>query len=93
MHKNSGKNISKSLSVKHSQKRIDHAEQPATDVLKTTSRREIKKKTAEATGFLIGNKIANRTIQVQKTSQENKLETITNENDKEIPKTGYIPIE
>ena len=67
MHKNSGKNISKTLSVKHSQQLIDHAEQSATDVLKTTSRREIKKnKTAEATGFLIGNKIANRTTQVPK---------------------------
>ena len=44
MHKNSGKNISKTLSVKHSQQLIDHAEQSATDVLKTTSRREIKKK-------------------------------------------------
>ena len=61
--------------------------------LKLLQEEKLKKKTAEATGFLIGNKIANRTIQVQKTSQENKLETITNENDKEIPKTGYIPIE
>ena len=51
------------------------------------------KKTAEATGFLIGNNIANRMTQVPKTSQENNLEIITNENDKEIPKTGYISIE
>ena len=43
MDKNSGKNISKTLSVKHNQQLIDHAEQSATDVLKTTSRREIKK--------------------------------------------------
>ena len=51
------------------------------------------KKTAEATGFLIGNNIANRITQVLKISQENNLEIITNENDKEIPKTGYISIE
>ena len=43
MRKNSGKNISKTLSVKHNQQLIDHAEQSATYVLKTTSRRETKK--------------------------------------------------
>ena len=92
MHKNSGKNISKSLSVKHSQQLIEHAEQHATDVLKTTSRREVKKKQQKQLVFWLVTKLL-ITIQVQKTSQENKLEIITNENDKEIPKTGYIPIE
>ena len=37
------KNISKNLSGKYSQKRLDHAKQFATDVLKTTSERVIKK--------------------------------------------------
>ena len=43
MLKNSGKNISKNLSVKHNQQLIDHAEQSARYVLKTTTRRETKK--------------------------------------------------
>ena len=33
------KNISKNLSGKYSQKIFDHAKQPATDVLKTTSKK------------------------------------------------------
>ena len=59
--KNMGKNIrkiiSKNLSGTFSQKCLDHAKQPETDALKTTSKRVIQK-TAEATGALIGNKIA-----------------------------------
>ena len=44
------------------------------------------KKTAEATGGLIGNRIT----RVSKSSQHNNLKTATNENDKEIPKERYI---
>ena len=51
-----GKNISKNLSGKYSQKLLDHAKQSATDALKTISKTVIKK-TAEATGYLIGNNI------------------------------------
>ena len=47
---------------------------------------EYKKKTAEATGDLISNKIT----KVSKNLQQNSSETITNENDKEIPKERYI---
>ena len=57
MFENVAKNISKNLSVKYSQKLLDHAKQSATDVLKTSKR--IFQKTAEATENLIGNKIAN----------------------------------
>ena len=57
MVKDLGKNISKNLSGKHSQKVFDHTKQSATDALKTVSKRAIQK-TAEATGGLIGNKIA-----------------------------------
>ena len=57
MGKNIGKNISKNLSGKHSQKILDHCKQSATDAFKTTSKIAIQK-TAEATGDLIGNKIA-----------------------------------
>ena len=58
MAKNIGKNISKNLSSKYSQKLLDHAKQPATDAFNTASKRVIQK-TAEATGYLILNKIAN----------------------------------
>ena len=43
MGKNIGKNIRKSLNSKYSQKRLDHAKQSATDALKTSSQRVIKK--------------------------------------------------
>ena len=51
---------------------------------KTTSNRVLQE-TAEATGDLIGNKIANKITGVSK-----NLETVTNEHDKEIPKEGYV---
>ena len=61
MDKNLGKNISKKLSGKYSQKLLDHAKNPATDAIKTTSKREIQK-TAEATGDLIGNNYNHRSL-------------------------------
>ena len=83
--KNIGKNISKNVSGKYSpgmlamcQKLLDHAKKPATDSLKTSSKRFIQK-TAEATGYLIGNKIANKITKVSKNSPQNKSETVTNE--------------
>ena len=38
MGKNIGKNISRILSSKHSQKRLDHAKNSATDAFKTSKR-------------------------------------------------------
>ena len=49
------------MSGKYSQKRLDHANQSATDTIKTTSKRVIWK-TAEATG----NKILDRFTEVLK---------------------------
>ena len=66
---------------KYSQKRLDHAKQSATDVLKTAS-----KKTAEAAGDIIGNKIADRAAKVSKTLPQNNPET----NEEEIIREGYI---
>ena len=43
MGRNIGKNISKNVSSKYSQKLFDHAQQSATDLLKTTSKRAIQK--------------------------------------------------
>ena len=43
MGRNMGKNISKNLSSKYSQKILDHADQSATDALKTASIRVTSK--------------------------------------------------
>ena len=64
------KNISKSLIAKYSQKLLDHARKSATDVLKTTLKRPIQK-TAEVSGDLIGNKIADRIAKVSETLPQN----------------------
>ena len=51
------KNMGKSLSNKYSQKLFDSAKKYTTDAIKTASKRAVQK-TEEATGDLIGNKIA-----------------------------------
>ena len=48
--------------------------------------KKVIQKTAEATGGLIGNKIANKITKLSKNSQQNNSKTVTNEHDKEIPK-------
>ena len=53
------KNIGKSLSNKYGQKLVDSAKRLATEALKIASKRAIQK-TAEATGDLIDNKIADK---------------------------------
>ena len=73
----------------NSQKFLDHAKQSVTDALKTTSKRVIQK-TAKATGDFVGNEIANRITKVSQNSQQNNSETVTNDNDKEIPKERDI---
>ena len=66
MGKSSGKNISRNVSVKYGpsmlamhQKLLDHAKNLATNAIKSSSKRAIQN-TAEATGDLIDNKIANK---------------------------------
>ena len=54
-----GKDINKSVCGKYSPNLLDHTKQFATDALWTISKREIRE-TAEATGDMIGNKIADR---------------------------------
>ena len=73
------KNISKSVSGKNSKKLLDLAKLSATDALKTTSKRVIKKKTVEATGDLICNKIPDEITKTSKTlPKKNKLEKVSN---------------
>ena len=57
------KNIGKNISSKYSQKLVDSAKKSATGAIKTASKREIQK-TAEATGDLICNKIADMVTSV-----------------------------
>ena len=80
------------MSGKYSQKLLNDSKQSATDVLKTFPKRAIQN-TAETTGDLSGSKIADRITKVSKSSQQNKLEAVTNEHDKERPKERYIPLE
>ena len=65
MVKNIGKNICQFLSGKQSLKLLDHPKQTATDAVKTASKRAIQK-TEEATGDLIGNKIADKIMKGSK---------------------------
>ena len=75
MSKNIGRNISKNLNNKYSQKLLDHAKQSATNALKITSERVIQK-TAKTTSDLIGNKITDRIMKVSKNSQQNNSEKV-----------------
>ena len=71
----------RSMSNKHGKKLVDTAKKPATDAIKTASKRAIQK-TAEATGELIGNKIADKITSVSKKKSNN------NNNDVEL--AAYI---
>ena len=75
--------MGKSLSNKYSQK-LDSAKKSGADAIKIASKRAIQK-TAEATGDLIGNKIADK---ITKVSKNNLVEKAKNEI--EIPKERYI---
>ena len=59
------KNMGKSLSNEYGQKRLDSANKPTLDAIKTASKRAVQK-TAEATGNLIGNKIADKITSLSK---------------------------
>ena len=64
------KNMGKILSNKYGQKRLDSAKKSTTDAIKTASKRAIQK-TTEATGDLIGNKIADKIKSVSKKPSNN----------------------
>ena len=65
MGKNNGKNISKNLSGKYSQKRLDHAKQSATDALKLLQKNQFKKLLIELQKFQkIHNKIILKQLQM-----------------------------
>ena len=66
------KNMGKSLSNKYGQKLLDSAKKSTADAIKTASKRAIQK-TAETTGDLIGNKIADRITSVSKKKPDKEL--------------------
>ena len=77
------KNMGKSLSNKYGQKLLDSAKKSTTDAIKTASKRAIQK-TAEATGDLIGNKIADRITSVSKKPSNNN-----NNNNEDVEITAH----
>ena len=66
--------FARSMSDKYGKKLVDTAKKSATDAIKTASKRVIQK-TAETTGDLVGNKIADKITSVSKKSTK-KLLTI-----------------
>ena len=79
------KNMGKSVSNKYGQKLLDGTKKSTTDTIKTASKRVIQK-TAEATGELIGNKIADKTTSMSKKSSNN------NNNDEDVELTIHKKI-
>ena len=76
--------------IKYGQKRLDSTKKSTTDAIKTASKRAIQK-TAEASGDLIGNKIADKMSSVLNKStkqlQNNETEVDV---EKATPKKRYI---
>ena len=68
------KNIGKHLSNKYGTKLLDSAKKSTADAIKTASKRAIQK-TAEATGDLIGNKIADQITSKAKISNQQEVDT------------------
>ena len=79
------------LSNKYGQKRLDSAKKSTTDAIKSASKRAIQK-TAEVTGDLIGNEIADRITSVLKNPSNNNNNNNNNNEDIEITahKKRYI---
>ena len=94
MGKDIGENISKNLDGKHGQKFLDHAKKIWYDINDVyscqTSLKWFHRQTAEVTGELTGNKIANQITKIAKNSQQNISETVTNDHHKEIPEERYV---
>ena len=79
----SAKNMGKNLSNKYGQKVIDTTKKSTTYAIKTASKRAIQK-TAEATGDLIVNKIADKITSISKKSNKVLPNNDEKEEDMEI---------
>ena len=85
------KNMGQSLSNKYGQKLLDSAKKSATDAIKTASKRAIRK-TTEATGDLIGHKIADKMTSVSKkpSNDNNNNDNVELTTHKNIRKDIYL---
>ena len=82
------KNMGKSLSNKYGQKLFDSAKKSTTDAIKTASKGAIQK-TAEATGNLIGNKIADKITSVSKKPSDNNSNNDDDDNNDDVELTTH----
>ena len=83
--------FARSMSNRYGKKLVDTAKKSAVDAIKTASKREIQE-TAEATGDLVGNKIADKITSVSKKSTK-KLPTIDEDVKLTTHKKRYISAE
>ena len=85
------KNMGKRLSNKYGQKLLDSVKKSTTDAIKTASKKVIQK-TAEATGNLFSNEIADKITSVSKKKSAKASQNNETEGDVEIaaPKKRYI---
>ena len=79
--------FTKNISNKYSQKLHDSAKKSTTDVIKTASKTAIQK-TPEETGYLTGNKIADKIASASKSSK--KLHSQNKLDKTDIPKEKYV---
>ena len=79
--------VTKNMSNKYSQKLVETAKKSATDAIKTVSKRAIQK-IAEATGDLVGNKIADKITSASRKSRNEEIQS--NEVNNEMLKERYI---
>ena len=82
------KNINKNLSDKYSQKLVDYVKQPATDTVKISSKRVIKKEQKWLVIWLIITLL--RKLQMFQEIYKKNPKTVTNEHYKKIPKERYM---
>ena len=80
--------FARSMSHKYGKKLVDTAKKSATDVIKIASKTAIQK-TAEATGGLVGNKIADKITSVSRKSTK-KLATTDEGAELTTPQKRYI---
>ena len=70
--------MGKNLSNKYGQKLLDSAKNSTTDAIKTTSKRAIQRSSGEATGDMIGNRIADKITSVSKKKSAKELHNNNN---------------
>ena len=83
--------IGKNLSNKYGQKLIDSAKQSSADAFKTANKKP-SQKIDEASGDLVGNKIADNITSYSKKSPDRSTELHSNESNNKVTKERYISL-